>query len=101
MSSECGRFHFVGKVPQWFENSWLVADSRFTCHCSGLSASLEESGKGGMLESAAESAWIVSWKDQSFSSCRISMSFRNLVCVFLKGLCILDGLECDFSFSQN
>ena len=36
----------------------------------------------GMLGSAAESAWIVSWKDQSFSSCRIHVSFRNLVCVF-------------------
>ena len=46
--------------------------------CLHLWRSLE---KVWMLGSAAESAWIVSWKDQSFSSCRIHVSFRNLVCV--------------------
>ena len=46
--------------------------------CQHLWRSLK---KMGMLGSAAESAWIVSWKDQSFSSCRIHVSFRNLVCV--------------------
>ena len=46
-----------------------------------------------MLGSAAESFWIVSWKDQSFSSCRIHVSFRTLVFVLGMLLCILDGLE--------
>ena len=44
--------------------------------CQHLWRSLE---KVGMLGSAAESAWIGSWKDQSFSSCSIHVSFRNLV----------------------
>ena len=34
-----------------------------------------------ILGSAAESLWIVSWKDQSFPSCRIHVSFWNFVCV--------------------
>ena len=66
--------------------------------CQHLWRSLE---KVGMLGSAAESAWIVSWKDQSLLPCYIHVSFRNLVCGFVKVLCILDGLECDFNFSQN
>ena len=66
--------------------------------CQHLWRSLE---KVGMLGSAAASAWMVSWKDQSLSSCYIHVSFRNLVCGFVNVLCILDGLECDFSFSQN